>query len=191
MEKLYRIPEGAQDFMESPLIIRRGADVVLRYDYEQEDGRYGYKGILFHNCTEATHHTESEIKYTDYRQAYNSVASDGGCFYIFFDGFGLYSFQAESFEQMATFVSCEGDVPECFLHDIDRVYHLTELEYQQSDKRKTQLVQIMKELRSMRGALDRHVFAPYYPRVITDEWPRYDALGHELLQLARDYMNLR
>lgn len=92
---------------------------------------------------------------------------------------------------MANFASCEGDIPESFLHDIDRVYHLTKLEYQQSDKRKTQLAQIMKELRSMRGALDRHVFAPYYPRVITDEWSRDDTLGHELLQLARDYMNLR
>lgn len=100
MERLYRIPEGAQDFMESPLIIRRGTDVILRYDYEREDGRYGYKGILFHNCTEATHRTESEIKYTVYRQAYNSVASDGGYFYIFFDGYGLYSFRADSFEPL-------------------------------------------------------------------------------------------
>lgn len=40
MEILYHIQEGAQDFMESPLIIRRGADVILHYDYEQEDGRY-------------------------------------------------------------------------------------------------------------------------------------------------------
>lgn len=100
MEKLYHIPEGAQDFMEAPQIIRRGADVVLRYDYEQEDGRYGYKGILFRNCTEATHRAESEIRYTDYRLAYNSGLSDGGCFHIFFDGFGLYSFRADSFEPL-------------------------------------------------------------------------------------------
>lgn len=100
MEKLYHIPEGAQDFMEAPLIIRRGADVILCYDYEQENGRYGYKGILFRNCTEATHREESKIKFTDYRQAYNSVASGGGYFYIFFDGYGLYSFHADSFEPL-------------------------------------------------------------------------------------------
>lgn len=100
MEKLYHIPEGAQDFMEAPLIISQGADVILRYDYEQEDGRYGYKGILFRNCIEAAHRTESEIKFTDYRQAYNSVPSDGGCFYIFFDGYGLYTFIADGFEMI-------------------------------------------------------------------------------------------
>lgn len=191
MEKLYRIQEGAQDFMEAPLIIRRGADVILRYDYEQEDGRYGYKGILFRNCTEATHRTESEIKFTDYRLAYNSVASDGGCFYIFFDGFGLYSFRAASFEQIDRFTPSKDDIPESFLRKLDRVYQLLEMEYHQSAKRKAQLSLIMKELRSMRRALDCHVFAPYYPRVITDEWPRDDALGRELLQLAGDYLNLR
>lgn len=191
MEKLYHIPESAQDFMESPLIIRRGADVILRYDYEREDGRYGYKGILFRNCTEATHRTESEIKYTDYRLAYNSVASDGGCFYIFFDGFGLYSFRAASFEPIHRFAPCVDDIPESFLSELDRVYQLVEMEYQKSSKRKAQLSLIMKELRSMRRALDCHVFRPYYPRAITDEWSRDDTLGHELLQLARDYMNLR
>lgn len=111
MENLFRIPEGAQDFMEPPLIIRRGADVILRYDDEQEDGRYGYKGILFHNCTEASHRPESEIRYTDYRLAYNSVASDGGCFYIFFDGFGLYSFHADGFEPLDFYERLERELP--------------------------------------------------------------------------------
>lgn len=190
MEKLYRIPEGAQDFMEAPLTIRRGLDVILRYDYEQEDGRYGYKGILFRNCTRASHRPESKLTYMDYRPAYNSVATDGECFYIFFDGYGLYSFHADGFEPLDQLVACEEDIPESFLGDIDLVYHLVELECQRNENRKAQLTRIMKELRSMRRVLDCHVFKPYYPRVITDEWPRNDALGRELLLLSEKYSNL-
>ena len=98
MKKLYVIPEGAQDFMEQPIVFARGTDIVIRFDYETEDGSYSYKGIVFRNCSQFEHKSESEIKYSDFREAYNSIAFNDGVYYIFFDGFGLYSFVASGYD---------------------------------------------------------------------------------------------
>ena len=97
METLYRIPDLAQEFMDSPKLIRNGNDLILRYDYETEDGSYSFRDIIFVNCRSYTHQKESEIKYRNYRNAYNSIASDGTNFYIFFDGYGLYTICADTY----------------------------------------------------------------------------------------------
>ena len=97
METLYRIPDLAQAFMDSPKLIRNGNDLILRYDYETEDGSYSFRDIIFVNCRSYTHQKESEVKYTNFRNAYNSIASDGTNFYIFFDGYGLYTICADTY----------------------------------------------------------------------------------------------
>lgn len=97
MEKLYRIPDPAQEFMHAPALIEDGSNLILRYDYETEDCGTDFRDIIFVNCTFHSHQRESEITYTTYRQAYNAIASDGTFFYIFFDGYGLYTIRADTF----------------------------------------------------------------------------------------------
>lgn len=110
MKKLYLIPESAQDFMEQPIVFARGSDTIIRFDYETQDGSYSYKGIMFRNCSGFEHKPESEIKYSDFREAYNSIAFDGGVYYIFFDGFGLYLFAAAGYDLLINPSLEEGDI---------------------------------------------------------------------------------
>lgn len=97
MKTLYRIPDLAQEFQTAPKLIEDGNDLLLRYDYETEDGSYAFRDILFINCKSYRHQKESEIEYSKYRKAYNSIASDGTSFYIFFDGYGLYTICADTY----------------------------------------------------------------------------------------------
>ena len=101
METLYLIPDPAQEFMDAPKLIRNRNDLILRYDYETEDGSYSFRDIIFVNCRSYMHQKESEIKYSMYRNAYNSIASDDTNFYILFDGYGLYTIRADYFRTPA------------------------------------------------------------------------------------------
>lgn len=114
MRIVYEIKELAQEFMTPPRIERDGKDVLLKFDFEKEDGSYGMTGIRFSGCADYRFTREREIADPEVLSAYNAVAiaenSDWikACGYdnmesgyihykIFFDDFGLYEFIAASF----------------------------------------------------------------------------------------------
>ena len=112
MKIIYNIKELAQEFLEQPKIERNKEDVNLIFDFEKEDGTYGKTGICFKNCLR--YNVVKNIDVTaEYIEAYNSIAveENSKCinefeceeiakywhFKIYFDGFGLYEFIAQSF----------------------------------------------------------------------------------------------
>lgn len=111
VEKVHEIKYLAQDFMKPPKVLKKNSDEVLIFDYETEDGTYDFSGITFQNVIASRHIKESQIKRYMIK-AYNSVAivknslwlgskgyTENGLkhYLIYFDGFGVFEFIAESF----------------------------------------------------------------------------------------------
>lgn len=115
IQEVYEIKELAQEFSEQPQIKIRGRDVILSYDFEQEDGEYGWKDITFvetisYKISKMSCVSEEALK------SYNSVSEvlqsswleevkgsyrgsqpfEYKHFLIFFDDYGTYEFIAKS-----------------------------------------------------------------------------------------------
>lgn len=115
IKEVYEIKELAQEFSEQPKIKIQGRDVILSYDFEQEDGEYGWKNIIFvdtisYKISKMSCVSEEAIK------SYNSVSEvlqsswlkevkdnyrgsqpfKYKHFLIFFDDYGTYEFIAIS-----------------------------------------------------------------------------------------------
>ncbi len=107
---LVTIPELAQEFCAAPKVEARGGDALLKFDFEREDGSYGFTGILFEGCVKSRFTAEARMTRTEDIHAYNAVAVEetsdwtegSGLFHykVFFDGFGLYEFAAASFVKL-------------------------------------------------------------------------------------------
>lgn len=115
LQKVYDIKELAQEFSEPPQIKTQGKDVILSYDFEQEDGAYGWKNITFvetisykiskmscvsqealksYNCVSEVLKSNwlDEIK-DSYR---GSLPLEYKHYLIFFDDYGAYEFIAKN-----------------------------------------------------------------------------------------------
>lgn len=47
VEKLFEIEGSSQEFIQPPQLVRVGKNMVVKYDYENENGEYGLKAITF------------------------------------------------------------------------------------------------------------------------------------------------
>lgn len=47
IEKIFDIKGASQEFTQSPQLLRKGKNMILKYDYEIETGEYSYTGITF------------------------------------------------------------------------------------------------------------------------------------------------
>lgn len=115
MQKIYDIKELAQEFSEQPQIKIQGKDVILSYDFEQEDGEYEWKNITFvetisYKISKMSCVSEEALK------SYNSVSEvlqsswleeikycfrgsqpfEYKHYLIFFDDYGTYEFIAKN-----------------------------------------------------------------------------------------------
>jgi hypothetical protein len=108
MVKLLQIKDLSQNFLAPPRIKRVNNDVELCYDYERTDGNYGEKFILFEGVVDYSHTTEQNIQ-VSLIEAYNTICEIKNSvwtqkkdlskhhYIIYFDGFGVYEFLADSF----------------------------------------------------------------------------------------------
>jgi hypothetical protein len=62
---LFEIGELAQEFATAPKVEARGGGVLLKFDFEREDGSYALTGILFEGCVKSRFTAEARMTRAD------------------------------------------------------------------------------------------------------------------------------